>query len=332
LTVEAENLIAAQDFDAGVARLREAVQLDERNARAQLQLGAALERTGKRNEAIFFYEATAALTPDDSLAWRQLANAQLAESRFADAVQSYRRLFSLAANNAANGAVPGAASAPLPNDETLRFRYAEALRGAGEIEQARELFVQLAASVSPAIKSAAQAQLALINNSGNTSAPATETNKYPVSADAKQEASAQAPPSESAPAVAPPRDAATTAKSDAAVSTKPASTRGNTAPPNTAERRLTAQERYERGVGLYSSNRANALADFSAVADAIPDAHYYLGLARTQGRTPRSMHRAELLAALTHFQIAAQRGTRHAAQAARYAEQLGLEYDRRRKG
>lgn len=332
LTEEAEKLIAAQDFDAGVARLREAVQLDERNARAQLQLGTALERTGKRNEAIFFYEATAALTPNDPLVWRQLAGAQLAENRFADAVQSYRRLFALTANNAAGEAVNGVVPASLPNDETLRFRYAEALRGAGETAQARELFAQLVASITPAIKSAAQAQLALINNSGDAFAQATDTDGLLIGANTDQEISTQTSPSEGVTAASS-RDVTIAANADDGVSIKPTSTRSsNTATPNTAERRLTAQERYERAVNLYSSNRASALTEFSAVADAMPDAHYYLGLARTEGIAPRAMHRAELLAALTHFQIAAQRGTRHAAQAAARAEQLGLEYDRRRKG
>lgn len=330
LTDEAEKLIAAQDFDAGVARLREAVQFDERNARAQLLLGTALERTGKRNEAIFFYEATAALTPNDPLVWRQLASAQLAENRFADAVQSYRRLFALTVTGGANSSVPESNFAFLPNDETLRLRYAEALRGAGETVPARELFTQLAASVSPAIKSAAQVQLALINNSGAALAQATETDGLSVEVNADRETSAQNSPSDGV-SVAPSRDAAIAVNADGGVSIKPTSARTSTATPNAAERRLTAQERYERAVNLYSSNRANALAEFSAVADAMPDAHYYLGLARTEGIAPRAMHRAELLAALTHFQIAAQRGTRHAAQAAARAEQLGLEYDRRRR-
>jgi hypothetical protein len=89
-------------------------------------------------------------------------------------------------------------------------------------------------------------------------------------------------------------------------------------------------ERYGRGVQLWSSNRGAALDEFRAAAAAGNlDAHYYLGLAYVEGRKPGSLQRAEVVAALQHFQLA-QRG-QHAAQARGYAQQLEKEFDRLRR-
>ncbi|HWS54262.1 MAG TPA: hypothetical protein VN228_09055, partial [Pyrinomonadaceae bacterium] len=104
------------------------------------------------------------------------------------------------------------------------------------------------------------------------------------------------------------------------------------APPSQPARPAEAPpaERYRRGVELWSSNRAAALDDLRAAAGAgHPDAHYYLGLNYVEGRSLQSLKRAELVAALQHFQNA-QRG-QFAGQARRHAQQLEREFDRIRK-
>ena len=81
---------------------------------------------------------------------------------------------------------------------------------------------------------------------------------------------------------------------------------------------------------LWSSNRSEALRLFrAAAAVGNPDAHYYLGLGYVEGRDLGSLKRAEIGAALQHFQNA-QRG-QHAARARHYAQQLEREFDRIRK-
>jgi|GEM_PF-5190654 tetratricopeptide (TPR) repeat protein len=60
-----------------------------------------------------------------------------------------------------------------------------------------------------------------------------------------------------------------------------------------------------------------------------PDAEYALGVSIVAGRDPRNMPRAELLRALAAAQRGAQ-GGQHRNEAARLAERLGREFDRRR--
>ncbi|HEX8353111.1 MAG TPA: hypothetical protein VF611_09445, partial [Pyrinomonadaceae bacterium] len=91
-------------------------------------------------------------------------------------------------------------------------------------------------------------------------------------------------------------------------------------------------ERYGRGVQLWPSNRGAALAEFRAAASGGNlDAHYYLGLAYVEGRSLGSLKRAELVAALQHFQLAQRGGGQHASRARGYAQQLEKEFDRLRK-
>ncbi|MGH9943343.1 MAG: hypothetical protein ACRD9R_13420, partial [Pyrinomonadaceae bacterium] len=81
---------------------------------------------------------------------------------------------------------------------------------------------------------------------------------------------------------------------------------------------------------LWAANRSASLAEFRAAASAgHPDANYYLGLGMAEGRDLQTLQRAELVAALGYFQRA--RSGRFAAQARSYEDQLGREYDKRRK-
>jgi tetratricopeptide (TPR) repeat protein len=78
---------------------------------------------------------------------------------------------------------------------------------------------------------------------------------------------------------------------------------------------------------LASATPATAAAGGSAQADA--DAYYFKALNIVNGRDPKNLSDGELTAALNYF-LRAQNGT-HAAEARRYADRLGREYDRRRK-
>lgn len=291
LMAEAERLLAAGSIEAAISQLREAVRLDDRNARAQLQLGAALERTGKRSEAIVFYEAASALAPNEPQAWQQLAEAQFAEKRFAEAAQSYRRFFDLVGSSGVSRA-----------NDALRLRYAEALRLIGESEQPH--LAQVAASESAAGEE---------TDAGKNAPPigSPEPNSVVRNPTDAEPATPTTPPDSS---IARARDA----NKDAARKDSP-------------ETGLPPQERFERAVRLYATDRQAALKEFESVATRVPDAHYYLGLARTEGRPLQTVHRAILLQALKHFQTAQKAGGRHSAQAKRLADQLGREYDRRRR-
>jgi tetratricopeptide (TPR) repeat protein len=78
---------------------------------------------------------------------------------------------------------------------------------------------------------------------------------------------------------------------------------------------------------LASAAPATAAAGGSAQADA--DAYYFKALNIVNGRDPKNLSDGELTAALNYF-LRAQNGT-HSAEARRYADRLGREYDRRRK-
>ncbi len=320
LTTEAERLLAAGATPEAIEKLREAVRLDDRNASAQFQLGAALERTGRRSEALVFYEAASALAPTEAQVWLRLADAQLGESRFPQAAQSYRRFFDIT-NSATEG---GAAQANDPRFDDIRLRFAGALRLAGDEQQARSLYQQLAASALPEVRRAAQAQLSAIELAGDETASETTASDAPPETPAADETARTEQPRDT-------RTGTTTATiPPPSLPREPATNNRNPASVAAPAPRLSPQERFTRAVNLYATNRRAALAEFQAIAANVPDAHYYLGLARVEGRSPRSLSRPDLLFALEQFQRA-QRGTRYAAQAARYADQLGREYDRRRR-
>lgn len=289
LMIEAERLLAAGEVVRATETAREAVRLDDRNARAHYDLAAALELSGRRGEALVFYEAAAALAPDSPLAWQRLADAQLAEGNFAQAAQSYERLLALT-----------------PDDAGAQLRLAAALREARLAAQRPALGdsstpdAQAAPETVPAVSDERSAVIRFDDDDN--------------AGDAEGELTARADTDRAA------RPTDANARTDAA----PAAAALTSSMP--------APQRFERAVALYAADRPAALAEFRSLAATIPDAHYFLGLARTENRAPGAMHRAELLAALTDFQIAQARGTRFRAQAARYADQLGREYDRRRKG
>jgi tetratricopeptide (TPR) repeat protein len=285
---EADTLLASGDTQNAIARLREALGLDATNAEIHRRLGDALLKSGARRDAIESYRNAIANNPNDAAAWRALAAAQFDEGLYNDAAESYRQL--VTANEAAA-------------DDNLRLSYAEALRLAGRAEEARAVYQRLISSASAEIAQSAREQLAKLPPAHTT--PTPEPGRSPRPTPTQMNATPTVTPAMSTPTPTP-------------------------VPTPTPEPRpvaMTPAEHYARGVELWSSNRAAAVAEFRA-AQSIPDAHYYLGLSIAEGRDPASLNRADLVSALFHFQTA-QSGP-HGAQARRYADQLGRELDRRR--
>jgi hypothetical protein len=105
-----------------------------------------------------------------------------------------------------------------------------------------------------------------------------------------------------------------------------------TAPPSTtaAAPALSATDHYQRGVQLWERDRRSALEEFRAAVPGVADAYYYLGSEYySEGRDPKSLNDGELRAALNYFLRAT--GGPHSGQAKVYAQQLGKEYERRKK-
>lgn len=300
---EAESLLAAGDREGAVARLREANLIDPANTRAHRRLGELLLEGGARREAIEEFRALVANAPDDFTAWRALATAQFAEGLYAEAAESYRRLFALTGEGG--------------GDASDLLSYADALRQSGRAEEARAVYQRLAALPAGEASGVARQRLAEMASASASASPTPARGGGVVTETARPEGVLVAPsPSPTivvASATPPP--------------TPP--TPAPTPPPAQTAAPATPAERYRRGVELWGANRGEAVEEFRAAAAAgNPEAHYYLGLSLIEGRNLRGLKRAEVVAALEHFQRA-QRGG-FAPQARRYAQQLEREFDRLR--
>jgi tetratricopeptide (TPR) repeat protein len=301
---EAEALLAQGNMEGALARLREANTLDPENTRAHRRLGELLLSTGARREAIDELRAVTRNAPEDFTAWRQLATAQFAEGLYRDAAESYRRVLLLSA--------PG--GQPDPND---MLSLADSLRLSGQADEARSAYQQLSTWAAPDIASIARQRLAELARAQPTPA---STPRAGEQADEQQQpragetASAAAQPAQPAPA-----------------QPTPAPPQPTPTPPSARAAEVSPADHYNRGAGLWSSNRAAALEEFrAAAAGGNPDAHYYLGLSYVEGKNLHALKRAEIVAALQHFQLA-QRGRQFVAESRRYEQQLDKEFDRLRK-
>ncbi|MFL6208172.1 MAG: tetratricopeptide repeat protein [Pyrinomonadaceae bacterium] len=288
---EAQKLLAAGDPVAATTRLREAIALDAANAEAHRQLAQLLLESGARQTAMEELRTVTQLEPNDKDAWRQLAETQFAEGAYAAAADSYHTLLEVS-NEAAT-------------DDRLQLAYADALRLAGRTDNARALYRRLATSPLADVAHASKQRLTEL-----TALPADSAASAPTQPDGTTATNGAqtASPANHTPALPAPERQPT-----------PASVVAN-----------TPAEHYERGVSMWGTNRAAAITEFRAAANAgNPDAYYYLGLSLAEGRDAHALNRAELVAALEYFQRARQ--GRFSPQARRYEEQLGQEFDRRRK-
>jgi tetratricopeptide (TPR) repeat protein len=294
---EAEALLAQGDMDAALARLREAAALDPSNTRAHRRLGEILFDTGARGAAIESFRAVTRNAPQDFTAWRQLAAAQFAEGLYRDAAESYRRVVSLVGEQSA--------------DAQDLLSYADALRLSDRPEEARKVYERLANVPYALVADAARARLSELT------APTPEPTPEPSPEADGEGRPAEGSGEDSPPAAPAPTPAVRPAPQPPAPPQQPR-------PPASS-----ASDPYRRGLDLWPTDRAAATEAFREAARAgNPDAHYYLGLSYVLGRDLRTLKRAEVVAALDHFQRA-ERG-QFAEQSRRYTRQLGQEFDRLR--
>jgi tetratricopeptide (TPR) repeat protein len=260
---EADVLLASGEFNRAINVLRSAVKLDPSSAEAHMRLGTALEKTGARDEAIDEYNAAIDNNPNDISSRRALASAQFEEKLYNASAENYRRLIETIGESGV--------------DDETRLAYADALRLAGQTDDARAAYQKISASAPDAILQTARQRLAELGPApavaNNTERPREENNR----AGQQQAGTTEV--------------ATTTASPTPLASPTPVAI--NQTPPN----------------------------DF--------DALYFKALNLVNGRDPKKLTDGELTAAFNYFSRV--QGGAHLAEAQRYAERLGREYDRRRK-
>jgi len=288
---DAEQLLATGEVDGAIKNLREAVALDPANAEARHLLGDALMQAGKRSEAIEEYRQASVIDPQNKAMWAKLASAQFAEGRYREAADSYERLAALS-GDAGLG-------------DEVQLQRADALRLANRTAEAKAIYERLSASSSASIAGIARNRLGEISaQEANQSAADERDNNEDASSQSSTLPSPETVTPSSSPPLPPP-------------------------PPPPGET-ANSNDPFVRGESLWRGNRAAAVAEFRrAAASGNADAYYYLGLNIAEGRDPRSLPRAELLAALQYFQNARTRGNRFREQARQYEERLNAEYGRR---
>jgi tetratricopeptide (TPR) repeat protein len=293
---QAEALLAQGNMDEAVARLREANALDPSNTRAHRRLGELLLASGARRDAIEEFRAVTRNAPEDFTAWRELATAQFAEGLYRDAADSYRHLVALVGEQSAEGGD--------------LLSYADALRLSGRTDEARTIYQRLVASSSEDVAGPARQRLAELAQAAQAQHPGEQAEQQTTREG--ETASLTQPNTQPTPAATP------------TPAPKPTAT-----PPPAAS---SPSEHYQRGVELWSSNRAAAFQEFQSAANGgNADANYYLGLYYVEGKDIHGLSRAALLAALRHFQLAQRGGGSHASEARRYEQQLDREFDRLRR-
>ena len=302
---EADALLASGNSAEAEVRLREAAALDPTNAEPQRRLARLLFVGGERRAGIEALRAVTRLAPDDTEAWLNLASVQFAESLYEDALESYRGL--------------GEASPAALARDTVQLAYADALRLSGQSAEARVIYRRLASSPDAEVADASKQQLGQPTPSPtNEAVDEAKAQALETAREGARAREANRPPEASSATPAPQPTAAARPEPTAAATTAP--TKISPASPS---------EHYGRGVSLWATNRGAAVAEFRAAAErGNADASYYLGLSVAEGRDPRSLKRAELVAGLVHFGRA--RKSRFRAQSLTYEEQLGRELDRRR--
>jgi tetratricopeptide (TPR) repeat protein len=309
---EADALIASGNTTEAQARLREAAALDPANAEPQRRLARLLLASGARREGIEALRAVTRLAPTDADAWQSLASAQYAEGLYEDALESYRGL--------------GEASPAALARDTVQLAYADALRLSGRTAEARVIYRRLASSSDTAVASASKQQLGQPTPSPTASADAENADAHTAEIERGETARA-------AEAARTPDASALPTPTGSAPRAEPATTTVAATTPNPPAKASpgSPSEQYQRGVSLWATNRAAAMAELRSAAErGNSDASYYLGLSIAEGRDPRALKRAELVAAIVYFGRA--RRGKFRAQAVTYEEQLGRELDRRRNG
>ncbi len=94
-------ILMDRDPAAAADSFRQAAELQPRESRPRFLYGLALERSGKREEAIAQYQAASALSPDDYDIHLALGQALLASKRGPEAEAEFRKAIALKADQAA---------------------------------------------------------------------------------------------------------------------------------------------------------------------------------------------------------------------------------------
>jgi tetratricopeptide (TPR) repeat protein len=297
---EAEALLAQGDMEGAKQRLREANSMDGANWRAHYRLGELLIASGARREGIDELRIAAHRDPDDLNVWRELAAALFAEGLYREAAEWYGRLVAVRRDAA---------------DPSDLIAYADSLRLSGRPEEARPIYQRVASGATGDLADTARQRLAELAQSQPAPSPTPRAGEQTNARrpGENETASVTQPGAQPTPQPTPTPAPAPTAQ--------PTPARPAPASP---------EEHYRHGQMLWSSDRGAALEEFrSAAAGGNYDAHYYLGLSYVEGRSLHSLKRAEVVAALQHFQLA-QRGRQFVAEARRYQQQLEKEFDRLR--
>ncbi|MDX6268930.1 MAG: Tetratricopeptide repeat [Acidobacteriota bacterium] len=310
---EADTLIASGNTTEALARLREAAVLDPADAEPHRRLARLLLAKGSRREAVEELRVTTRLAPGDAESWRSLASAQFAEGLYDDALESYRGL--------------GEASPAALARDSVQLAYADALRLAGRTNDARVIYRRLAETSTDAqVAAASKRQLGQPTPSPTDEAAdeaaqtADAARANAATATRNADAAVNRPPDTSSASPTPPPTTTARAENSSSATASATPLRASSGSPS---------DQYQRGVSLWATNRAAAVAEFRAAAErGNSDASYYLGLSIAEGRDPRALKRAELVAAIVYFGRA--RRGRFRAQSVTYEEQLGRELDRRR--
>lgn len=285
----------------------------------RLTEGERLLAAGEVEAAIKGLREAVALDPANSEARRLLGDALLQNGKRAEAIEEYRQAAlndpqnkavwaKLASAQFAEGLYAEAAEsyerlAALAGDtglgEEVQLQRADALRLAGRNAEAKAIYTRLTASSSTGISENARARLVELSAREARPSPTATTEQA--------------------------RNGETVAPQSPAAPT-PATTAPSPPPPPPPAN----NDPFARGEALWRQNRAAAVAEFRrAAAAGNADAYYYLGLNIAEGRDPKTLPRAELLAALQYFQNARARSNRFRAQAREYELRLDAEYGQR---
>jgi tetratricopeptide (TPR) repeat protein len=142
---EADALLDSGEFNRAITVLRAAIKLDPSSTEAHMRLGSVLEKTGARGEAIEEYNAATESNPNDVSARRALASAQFEEKLYTEAAESYRLLMETIGESGV--------------DDETRLAYADALRLAGQTDEARLAYQKISASAPDAVLQATRQHL-----------------------------------------------------------------------------------------------------------------------------------------------------------------------------
>ena len=146
LSLAAATRTQAAFWRSDITLFERAVQATSGNALAHNNLGLALFRAGRTQEAITHYREALRIEPTDSFARRNLAYALLEEGRFAEALDHYNEVLNVLPGDPETQFHMARALQRLGRPAEAIARYTEALRLRPEFEQARNNLANLLAA------------------------------------------------------------------------------------------------------------------------------------------------------------------------------------------